>query len=936
MTNLWNKIKIFIEMHKVASIVTASVVGAAAVGGGGFAIYQNLSNLAEEETVDVVIEDETAAEDLYIPEFKAVKLTGESIEKDLTLFIADSDDNCITGVPFQVKLVTPEDADSLEPYISAIQELNKQIAEYTGETDLDTGEGSVSDTADEKDSDEADNTADSDNANEENGDSDETDAETTVASTPAEYLQERNVDVTITDENDEVVDVIEDDMSQDPLYQLYLDKETAIEAYALAIDSLEGEVYTDDDEDGIISQDEMEPGDYEAYLVYDESWEVQYDPVAYEQQVNVKDKIEYKVVKEITKEIKADKESEDAGKQEEIVTEATLTDTVEYVASSKVENGKSYKATTAVKPTVSVDKATAKAKSGSNSVTKKITKTASSYTITIDYKLLDAAGKEVKTVSAVKAITAAKGATPAFTPESSYTDSNVTYYLVSEKNPTLEAATANKTYTYTYQAKQEIKKQYTVKVYYNFIKDNESGIQVEQTSLEKTLDEGAEYSITAASTAEYGGLTYTLASSSTTATGKVSSDTTVTFDYKYTTPETTPNTPTDTNESNTDTGFRFPRLSLIAHAAEATQTEVATLNISFSKGVFTFTTAATIDGTASDKIAISAIKVNGNAVSNNKYTVSANGDYTITAAVTYSDGKTADTISVVYTVAGITGDASSALVDANGNQLYLDAEGKTKATAADYKEGTTYYYAESSYTYYGWQSVNGISYYYDKNGNKVTGTQVIQGVSYNFGTDGALLVNGTGIDVSKYQRNIDWAQAKSSVAFAIVRCGYRGMYDGQLHEDPYFYKNMSGAKAAGVKTGIYIYSTALNEAEAVQEASMAVAMANKAGGCSYPIYIDMEDTKRGVNKLSTEQRNAIINAFCTTVQSAGYKAGVYASKNWMTKYINASALPGSCYIWVAQYNTSCSYSGKYSMWQYTSKGSVPGIKGNVDMNKSYF
>ncbi|MBR4707313.1 MAG: Lyzozyme M1 (1,4-beta-N-acetylmuramidase), partial [Pseudobutyrivibrio sp.] len=230
---------------------------------------------------------------------------------------------------------------------------------------------------------------------------------------------------------------------------------------------------------------------------------------------------------------------------------------------------------------------------------------------------------------------------------------------------------------------------------------------------------------------------------------------------------------------------------------------------------------------------------------------------------------------------------------------------------------------------------DGNTYYFDKNGNRVTGTQVIQGVQYDFGSDGVLIVKGTGIDVSKYQGKIDWKQAKSAVNFAIVRCGYRGMYDGQLHEDPYFYTNMAGAKAAGVNVGVYIYSTALNEAEAVQEASMAVAMAGHAGGCSYPIYIDMEDTTRGQSKLSVDQRMAIVNAFCATVQASGHKAGIYCSKNWMEKRMNASGIPGSCSVWIAQYNPSCTYGGRKNMWQYSSKGSVPGIKGYVDMNKAF-
>ena len=289
-------------------------------------------------------------------------------------------------------------------------------------------------------------------------------------------------------------------------------------------------------------------------------------------------------------------------------------------------------------------------------------------------------------------------------------------------------------------------------------------------------------------------------------------------------------------------------------------------------------------------------------------------------------------LKATYTVSGFGTATTEQLKDKAGNALFLD-EGLSKpATAADYVAGKTYYYKAATY---GWQSIDGNTFYFDKNGNKVTGSQVIQGVKYDFGADGVLIVKGNGIDVSKYQGNIDWKAAKSAVNFAIIRCGYRGMYDGQLHEDPYFYKNMSGAKAAGINVGVYIYSTALNEAEAVQEASMAVAMAGRAGGCSYPIYLDMEDTVRGQSKLSVEQRMAIVNAFVNTVQSSGYKAGLYCSKNWMTARMNPNGIPGSCSVWIAQYNTSCTYSGRKNMWQYSSKGSVPGIKGNVDMNKSF-
>ncbi len=96
----------------------------------------------------------------------------------------------------------------------------------------------------------------------------------------------------------------------------------------------------------------------------------------------------------------------------------------------------------------------------------------------------------------------------------------------------------------------------------------------------------------------------------------------------------------------------------------------------------------------------------------------------------------------------------------------------------------------------------------------------------------------------------------------------------------------------------------------------------------------MEDTTRGQSKLTNAERTAIVNAFVATVQSSGYKAGLYCSKNWMTSKMDAGSI--SCHVWIAQYNTKCTYGGKYTMWQYSSTGSVPGIKGRVDMNRSYF
>ena len=132
---------------------------------------------------------------------------------------------------------------------------------------------------------------------------------------------------------------------------------------------------------------------------------------------------------------------------------------------------------------------------------------------------------------------------------------------------------------------------------------------------------------------------------------------------------------------------------------------------------------------------------------------------------------------------------------------------------------------------------------------------------------------------------------------------------------------MKNAKANGVKVGIYFYSIATTEAEAVEEASLAVSLAQEQGGVSLPIYMDVE---AGMLQQPNDQLNAEIRAFCSTVQSAGYRAGLYASRNPLTKQIDtASMISSGISIWCAQYNTSCTLPYHFDIWQYTSKGSVP-------------
>ena len=304
------------------------------------------------------------------------------------------------------------------------------------------------------------------------------------------------------------------------------------------------------------------------------------------------------------------------------------------------------------------------------------------------------------------------------------------------------------------------------------------------------------------------------------------------------------------------------------------------------------------------------------------------------------NGKSADiTITVNAKEQKYADDAQ--LYDAFKNALYVkEGDSYRLAKYRDYLRDKTqkFYRKVETFLYTGWQTIDGQKCYFDKNHNKVTGKQVIGGVEYDFGESGTVSAGSgsLGIDVSKYQPSINWAAVKSSgVDYVIIRCGYRGSSTGALIEDPYFKSHIKGAKAAGLKVGVYFFTTAVTEAEAVEEASMCAYLCN-GYGLDFPIFMDCESSPRaGYNGMSASQRTAIIKAFCNTVRSAGYSAGVYANKTWLSSYMNAGELSGYK-IWLAQYNSAPTYSGKYDMWQYTSKGSVNGISGYVDMNKCYY
>ena len=193
-----------------------------------------------------------------------------------------------------------------------------------------------------------------------------------------------------------------------------------------------------------------------------------------------------------------------------------------------------------------------------------------------------------------------------------------------------------------------------------------------------------------------------------------------------------------------------------------------------------------------------------------------------------------------------------------------------------------------------------------------------------------------GIDVSKWNGSIDWDRVRNAgITYAIIRCGYRGSSTGALVEDPYFRENMQGALNAGLKVGVYFFTQATNEVEAVEEASMAIALCRDYR-VTYPVFIDTEGAGGNgrADGLDMETRTKVCQAFCQTVEDAGYTGGIYGSRNWFRTRLQMDALADHV-IWLAEYREKPVYAGNYHFWQYTSSGNVDGIEGRVDLDISY-
>ncbi len=197
------------------------------------------------------------------------------------------------------------------------------------------------------------------------------------------------------------------------------------------------------------------------------------------------------------------------------------------------------------------------------------------------------------------------------------------------------------------------------------------------------------------------------------------------------------------------------------------------------------------------------------------------------------------------------------------------------------------------------------------------------------------VISHKGIDVSEYQGNINWDKVKADgVEFAIVRTHYRGYGTGRLVEDTKASANISGALASGIKVGAYVFSQAITEAEAVEEAQAAIDTLSPYVSGGVPIVIDVERVagkNPRMDSLTPTERTDVILAFCDKVTEAGYKPMIYFNTEMGALYIENERLE-EIPKWYAWYATSLYFPYKYDIWQYKDTGSVSGISGNVDMN----
>ena len=242
---------------------------------------------------------------------------------------------------------------------------------------------------------------------------------------------------------------------------------------------------------------------------------------------------------------------------------------------------------------------------------------------------------------------------------------------------------------------------------------------------------------------------------------------------------------------------------------------------------------------------------------------------------------------------------------------------------------------------WGWKEYDGQTYYVLENNTLLTGLHLIGGKLHYFNEHGRH-ARSLGIDVSYHNKGINWEAVRAQgIDFAIVRLGYRGWETGLLHDDECFLQNLRGAKAAGLKVGVYIYSTAVNVREARQEAALVLERLN-GFPLDLPVYFDTEQSGEypwgRADRLHKVRRYEIISSFCRAIEDGGYAVGVYSGQNFLKNHVAIHTFAKDP-VWLASYtlyNRIPDFPYEYDMWQFTDRSVVAGIRGVADMNAVYY
>ena len=225
--------------------------------------------------------------------------------------------------------------------------------------------------------------------------------------------------------------------------------------------------------------------------------------------------------------------------------------------------------------------------------------------------------------------------------------------------------------------------------------------------------------------------------------------------------------------------------------------------------------------------------------------------------------------------------------------------------------------AMNSYNTNNFRMEDGFMAYFDENGKKIS---------------------HLGCDLSYHNQNVNWKElADAGCEFVMLRCGYRGYTEGGLNKDEKFDEYAKKARQAGIDVGVYFFTQAVNEEEAIEEADYVLEIIEDYD-ITYPVafdteYINDEEARTNTHEISDELRSKICIAFCERIKEFGYYPIIYASENWMRRNMDLKMLT-DYEFWAPQYLEENDFLFDFSIWQYTEKGSIPGVKGDVDLDIS--